>query len=157
MSKRTKVFLAVAVVAVAVAVPVSFLPAGASAGACGSTCVSPLVQLPGTGSTSSAQGWPPEHEGDVSGAVQAGVLAEMVNMQYSQDEDPEAGTIVPGICANLNWEERLSKLAGRGSSKSCGLFSLVKVQRGRESRVRVGALGNAAGLLREAGYSGYAE
>jgi hypothetical protein len=105
MPNRAKVYLAVAALLAAAAVPASLLsagaPAGASTAACGSACTSPSVESLGTGevlavsgtsvvmaaasTTSSAEDWTPQQEGDVANAVAAGVVSAKLNMLYSTD------------------------------------------------------------------------
>jgi hypothetical protein len=111
MSKRRKVYLAVAgLIAVAI-VPVSLLStrsAGASTTACGSPCTSPYNEslgasevltvspssVPDTASSvvmssastsNSDQDWTPEAEGTVANAVLAGVISARLNMLYMSD------------------------------------------------------------------------
>jgi hypothetical protein len=105
ISKRPRVYIAVAAVIVAAVVPatlVSTRSAGASTAACGSPCTSPSVQSLGTGevltvsgssvvmsaasTSSSAQDWTVEAEGGVPNAVTAGVLSAKLLMNYSNGD-----------------------------------------------------------------------
>ena len=111
MSKRPRIFLAVAALIVAAIVPATLLytrSAGASTAACGSSCTSPSVQSLGTGevltasgstagsavemaaasTSNSSQDWTVEAEGGVPNAVTAGVLPAKLLMNYS------SGTLV---------------------------------------------------------------
>jgi|HubBroStandDraft_4_1064222.scaffolds.fasta_scaffold02797_2 hypothetical protein len=106
MSRKARVYFAVAAAAVLVAavLPASLITAsaGASTTACGSSCTSPYNESDGSGealtvsgssvdmatasTTNSAQDWTPEQEGDVANAVAAGVLSAKLNMLYSTDQ-----------------------------------------------------------------------
>jgi hypothetical protein len=102
MFSKAKVYL-VALAAIALAVPAGLLtadaPAGASTAACGSACTSPSVLSLGTGqeltvsgstvemaaasSSNTGQDWTPEFYGQVSTAVQEGILPNRLMLNYS--------------------------------------------------------------------------
>jgi hypothetical protein len=101
MSSKTVLILAATAMVAAVLVPLGFITAGASTTACGTSCTSPYNESEGSGevltvsgtsvelaaasTTSSAQDWTVENEGDVANAVSAGVLSAKLNMLYSTD------------------------------------------------------------------------
>lgn len=102
ISKTASESLAVVAVVAATAVSVSLLsagaPVGASTTACGPACASPSVELLGAGdvltvsgnsvvisaasTTSSAQDWTVMAEGNVTGAVSAGVVSQKLMLNY---------------------------------------------------------------------------
>jgi hypothetical protein len=122
-SNTVKVYLAIAAVTMAV-IPAGLVPAlsaGASTSACGSSCTSPSVESEGTGevltasgstsgssvvmsaasTTSTAEDWTPEQEGDVANAVSAGVLSAKLNMLYSTDQLVEFQSAPGGVPSDL--------------------------------------------------------
>jgi hypothetical protein len=123
-SRKTKVYLTLAAVIVAAAVPAGLMSAGASTTACGSPCTSPYNESAGSGevltessggvkmatasTTSSAQDWTVENEGDVSNAVSAGVISAKFNMLYSTDPVVEYQYAPDGVpsdnCMAENYE-----------------------------------------------------